>query len=262
MDENRPEKFTFYEIYATIIDGMKDEEAGRMIRRICSYMFGNGEIEEITDKRERYLWGNIAEELRETKEKELVGKTPKTLNKRMRHFTFPNNFYEAIELMDDRQSGAYIKAICRYMFRDEEPEKLPSPVDTYYMLARRKLGAEKERKKAGRKNGTVRDKEISVTKNSKPRAEDLTEKNTDERTQKYPSFEPPEGMPQESKASFGQREFAELYPEIRNNLYGEGKRLAEGIDWELLAEKLPESGYAESKDLYRILKHYREIIGK
>lgn len=35
MDENRLEKFTFYEIYATIIDEMKDEEAGRMIKRIC-----------------------------------------------------------------------------------------------------------------------------------------------------------------------------------------------------------------------------------
>lgn len=42
LDENRPEKFTFYEIYAAIMDGLKDDEAGRMIKIGNSCIGGRG----------------------------------------------------------------------------------------------------------------------------------------------------------------------------------------------------------------------------
>ena len=50
-------------------------------------------------------------------------------------------------------------------------------------------------------------------------------------------------------------------PHIKNNLYGDGLKLKEGIDWKLLDENLRNNeAFSNSTSLYHILSHYREIL--
>lgn len=229
MEENKLKQFTFYDFYADIIDNMKDDAAaGRMIKRICLYMFGDEEIGTIKDKLEKFLWSNLLDELQATKQIELAGKISKSRNSRMQHFTFPLNFYEAIELMNDEQSGQYIKAICHYMFKDEAPQGLSQPVSVYFSFAKRKLDTMKQRKYAGRK------KTIPAAVSTK----------------------------QNEIKTFGLTDFLAQYPNVKDDIYSSSRHIMEVIDWKLLAEKLPQSSYAECKSLYQITVHYTDIIGK
>lgn len=102
MEEKQLSQFTFYDFYAEILNGLKDEEAGRMARRICEYMFTDSIASLPVDDKERFYWGNLVDVLQEDKTIELSGKIPKGLNRTIRHFTFYENFYGAIKLMDEK----------------------------------------------------------------------------------------------------------------------------------------------------------------
>ena len=137
-------QFPFYDFYAEILSGLKDEEAGRMAKRMCKYMFSQEPPEEITDGKERFYWGNLVDVLEESKADLLNGKSATGLNRRMKHFTFQENFYDALQLLDDKQGGQYVNAICGYMFEDKSPTLKP-PIDSFFALAKRKLDLSKMR---------------------------------------------------------------------------------------------------------------------
>lgn len=139
---------TFYDLYWDLIKQSDDGAAGRLVRNICQYMFTNETVAEPQDDKESYFWSNIVDVLDEDKQCELSGKIPKTLNRKMRHFTFLDTYYKAIKLMTETESGQYVKAICDYMF-DGTERKLKSPVDAYFALAKRKLSLARTRKKVG-----------------------------------------------------------------------------------------------------------------
>lgn len=85
-----------------------------------------------------------------SKEAETSGRTLKTLNRQMRHFAFLETYYRAIDLMDDEQSGAYLKALCKYMFEGIETTELIPPADAYFALAKLKLSLSKKRSNAAK----------------------------------------------------------------------------------------------------------------
>ena len=227
MEQTRQNKqFPFYDFYAEILRGLTDEEAGRMTKRICAYMFTHDPVAEITDAKERFYWGNLVDVLEESKK----SATP---NRRMKHFGFQENFYDALQLLDDKQGGQYIKAICGYMFEDKTPMLKP-PVDNFFSLAKRKLDLSKLRRRVGSKGGNT--ERIPVTK-EQVRAAD-----------------------QYAAASIGMDGFLKRFPRVKNDIYKSSVHLTVGVDWTILADELPYSSYRDSTSLYQILSHYKEIV--
>ncbi len=195
-------------------------------------MFTDEKTVEPQDDKQDFIWSITEEYLRKTKAKETEGKAPKTFNAKFAHFAFDESYYKAIKLMTDEQSGAYIKAICGYMFDGEEPAKIKSPVTEYYELAKLKLNQSKARQNSGRKGGKAERKKVS-----------------DEEVAKTTS-----------KGNMTFAEFMESRPYIKNDIYEKSKHLLNGVDWyELdIALGICEK-YKTCTSLYQILTHREEI---
>ena len=234
MEQKQLKQFTFYDLYAELMDVLNDEERGKLLRRMCEFMFTDGEHKELTDKKIVFLWGNIIDYLEVDKQAQMNGKSI-CANRQMRHFTFYRNFYEAVELMEDKQAGQYIKAIYNYALNNAEPSKLSSPVDLYYTLAKRKLELSKVRSRIGKKGGKA--ERIPVT------------------TEQVNAIQP-EGL-----TSIGMDGFLKNNPQVKNDIYKSSMYLTEGIDWTMLDYGLPNSAYKDCKSLYQILTHNKEIVG-
>ena len=233
MEEKRLKQFTFYDLYYEALKGLPDEAAGRMAKNVCRFMFTNEEIPEPQDDRENFFWSNIKDVLEEDKRIESSGRQPKNLKSKMRHFTFCDTNYKALNLMSDAESGQYIKAICEYMFYGTE-RKLKPPVDMYFSFAKKKLELSRKRKSSGSKGGAttrvkVSDKEIS--------------KATEKKNQ-YVSFD----------------DFMAENPQIKNDLYASRMHLLDGVNWMKLDCGLEKSEYKDCDSLYRILMHKEEIM--
>lgn len=162
MEQKQLTQFTFYDLYWDLIKQSDDVAAGRLIQNICKYMFTDEPIAEPQDDKENYFWSNIVDVLDEDKQCELNGRIPKTLNRKMRHFTFLDTYYKAVKLMTEAESGQYVKAICDYIF-DGTERKLKPPVDAYFALVKRKLSLARTRKKVGAIGGKTDKSTPSVT---------------------------------------------------------------------------------------------------
>lgn len=216
-------QFPFYDFYAQILCALKDEEAGRLTKRMCAYMFSNESLADIEDNKERFYWGNLVDVLEESKGALQNGKAPSGFNRRMKHFTFQENFYDALCLLDEKQGGQYVKAICEYMFEDKTSTLKP-PVDSFFALAKRKLDLSKLRKRNGSRGGTAKQKRTP---------------------------EPPLDMDG----------FLRRQPQVKNDIYRSSMHLTEGVNWSLLNDRLPQSVCRDSTSLYQILIHYNDIVG-
>lgn len=234
MENKQRKQFTFYDLYAELMDVLNDEERGKLLRRMCEYMFTNGEQNELTDKKLIYLWGNIVDYLEADKQAQESGKSVRA-NRQMWHFTFYRNFYEAVELMEDKQVGQYVKAIYNYALNNAEPNKLSSPVDLYYTLAKRKLALSKVRSNIGKKGGKA--------------------------VRKLVTCEQVAAIQPSGLSSIGMDGFLKNNPHVKNDIYKSSMHLTEGIDWTMLDEELRISRYHDCKSLYQILTHYKEIVG-
>ena len=234
MEQKQLTQFTFYDLYWELIRQSDDASAGRLIRNICQYMFTSEEVHEPQDDKENFFWSNIVDLLEEDKQIEMLGKQPKNLNAKMRHFTFVDTYYKAIKLMTEIESGQYIKAICEYMFNGTE-SKLKSPVDAYFALAKRKLELSRTRKKVGSIGG-------------KQERIKLTDEAINKRTNKG-----------DYQVTFD--EFMSLHPNIQNDIFASHKNLLDGVDWGFLdlgLQNCPQ--YRDCTSLYQLLAHYKEII--
>ncbi|MDE7438993.1 MAG: hypothetical protein K2N23_00550 [Clostridia bacterium] len=234
MEQTQLKQFTFYDFYVELMDVLGDEERGKLLRRMCEYMFTDGEQKELTDKKLIYLWGNIVDYLEADKQAQLSGKSVRA-SRQMRHFTFHRNFYEAVELMEDKQAGQYVKAIYNYALNNAEPSKLSAPVDLYFALAKRKLQLSKVRSSIGKKGGNAERKLVTC--------------------EQVAAIQP-SGL-----SSIGMDGFLNNNPQVKNDIYKSSMHLTEGIDWTMLDEELPTSQYHDCKSLYQILTHYKEIVG-
>lgn len=227
-------KFTFYDLYAELMDTLTDEERGKLLRAMCAYAFENSPTA-LTDKKLVYLWGNIVDTLCVDKIAQESGRTPKGLNRQMKHFMFYRNFYEALPLMDDKQAGQFAKAIYTFALKEQEP-KLTSPVDTYYKLAKRKLQLSKTRSKVGQIGGNA------------PRVK-VTDEQINEQTR--------------SGIGIDFKGFMRLHPRVVNDLYASRQSLLNGVDWAWLDIGLGKSEeYRNCTSLYKILSHYNEITAQ
>lgn len=233
MEQKQLKQFTFYDFYAELMNVLNDDERGKLLRRMCEYMFVGGEQMELSDKKLIFLWGNIEDYLNADKEAQASGKTVRA-SRQMKHFTFYRNFYEAVELMEDKQAGQYIKAVYNYALNNAEPSKLVSPVDLYYTLAKRKLALSKVRSNIGKKGGN---------------------------TQRIPvTVEQVNAIQPRGLSSIGIEGFLKNNPQVKNDIYKSSMHLTEGIDWTALDDELPVSKYCDCKSLYQILTHYTEIV--
>ena len=233
MEEKRLKQFTFYDLYYEALKGLPDEVAGRTAKNICTFMFTDETVTAPQNDKENFFWSSIVDVLEEDKWIESGGRQPKNLKSKMRHFTFCDTYYKALNLMSDAESGQYIKAICEYMFFGTE-RKLKPPVDMYFNFAKRKLELSRKRKSSGGKGGSKA--RVKVT--------DADIARETERCGQYISFE----------------EFMKSNPKIKNDLYESRRHLLNGVDWLKLNCGLERSAYKNSTSLYQILTHKEEIM--
>lgn len=179
MEQEQLKQFTFYELYADILNGLNDVDAGKFAKRICEYEFENAEPNDAMTDKEVFYWSNISDMLAEVKAIEMQGKIPKKYNLRAKHFTFYDTYYNAMKLLNDRQSGAFVKAICDYMFGGVTPNFNDKTMQGYFNLCKRKMDISKQRKSVGTSGGSAKRK-------PKKQSETATETMTyDEFRQKY-----------------------------------------------------------------------------
>ena len=234
MEKKQLTQFTFFDLYWELLKQLENEAAGRFASNICTFMFTDEDVPAPEDDRENYFWSNIIDVLDEDKRIEQEGKIPKTLNKKMRHFTFLNTYYKAFKLMTVEECGAYIKAICSYMFDGVEMKLKPS-LQGYFALAKRTLKLSQTRRKVGERGGTAKRKPAPKTE--------------------------PTPQPITVEKPFTFEDFMRSNPYVRDDLFGNGRWLMENVDWMLLDKclKLNEV-FKGSASLYHILTHYREIL--
>ncbi len=226
--------FTFYDLYWKLIKNVDDTTAGRLAKAICMYVFCDENATPFEDATEAFIWSNIEDILERTKQLEAAGKTPKSYNKKMAHVAFLDSYFKAMKLMTDEQSGAYLKALCGYMFDGIEPKKLKPPVDTYYDLAKTKLALSKVRIMSGQKGGKA--ERVKVTD------EQINEQTDNGHCVTF-------------------KEFMRLHPNVQNDLYASRQHLLKGVDWALLdigLDKHPE--FKKCNNLYQLLAHRKEIL--
>ncbi len=228
-------RFTFYALYWKLIRNVDNKSAGRLARAMCKYEFCDELPTSFEDDAEAFVWSNIEDILAKVKQLETAGKTPKSYNKKIAHFAFSDAYYKAIKLMSDEDGGAYIKALCGYMFEGKEPKKLKPPVDMYYDLAKTKLELSKIRIVSGQKGGKAEKVKLSD--------EQINE------------------VTKRSGAIITFDEFMKLHPHIKNDLYASGKSLLNGVEWGFLDMALSDcKEYKNCTSLYKILTHYKEIM--
>lgn len=117
--------------------------------------------------------------LTEVKEAERGGKSLKKYNLRSEHFTFYETYFEAMKLLNGNNLGAFVKAICGYMFRGEEAQFKDKEVQGYFNLCKRKMDISRKRKSGGSRGGkakhgadkTQESAEKETGEQSKPRKE-------------------------------------------------------------------------------------------
>ena len=246
-------QFTFYKLYSDILDGMNDTDAGKFAMRICEYEFEDKQPKEELSGKERFYWNNISDMLAEVKEAESSGKSLKKFNLRSEYFTFNETYFDAMKLLKGGDFGAFVKAICAYMFRGEEVQFKDKEIQGYYNLCKLKMDISKKRKSCGSRGGKAK---CGVTK-IKERAE--------QETDKQPVTHP--DMPQitsveelsEPKEDMTYEQFRKDYPDIQGNLYGASERYITELDWADVAAKFEEDeGLNKVRNIYYLARNYEQ----
>ena len=232
--EKKLTRFTFYDMYWNVIKNAKDEEIGRFIKAVCAFVFDNVPMAPPKSAQEDYYQSCILSELEEVKRLEAQGKVPKKYNQKMLHFAFLDVYYKAIKLMNDEDSGAYLKALCSYAFNGKQTSKLKPPVDGYFEFAKLKLELSKIRATSGKKGG-------------KSERVKVTDEEIDSKTEKLEFI-------------LSYEDFMKAHPHIVNDLYQSNKHLLNGItDWTPIDVGLDYSAYKNCKSLTKILENRKEI---
>ena len=234
MEQEKLKQFTFYELYADILNGLNDVDAGKFAKRICEYEFENAEPTDVMTDKEVFYWSNISDMLAEVKGIEQQGKMPKKYNLRAKHFTFYDTYFNAMKLLNDRQCGMFVKAICEYMFGGIMPNFNDKTMQGYFNLCKRKMDISKQRKSVGTSGGNAK-------KNSKKETE----------VEKIPA------------KTIIYEEFRRKYPEIQGELYGSAERYKTALDWTEVATKLKtDMDLQIETNIYRLTQKYVQRYGE
>ena len=235
------EQFTFYEWYADILQSMDDISAGKLANCICAYEFEDREpMEQLSDK-EDFYWSNIAGILKEVKETESIGKIPKKYNLQSKHFTFYKTYYKAMKLMNTRKQGIFVKAICAYMFGNEEPKFEDGTMQGYFTLCKRKLDVSKKRKSSGQRGGAQKKKVCAVP---------LTEEAVSE-------FQRTEMVVLPKILTY--EDFRNAYPDIQGSLFGSAERYKMDLDWGDVAAKYDADEELKNvRNIFQLVRRYEQ----
>lgn len=234
MEQKQLKQFTFYDLYADIVNGLNDVDAGKFAKRICEYEFENTEPTDVMTDKEVFYWSNISDMLSEVKEIEVQGKMPKKYNLRAKHFTFYDTYFNAMKLLNDRQCGMFVKAICEYMFGDATPNFNDKTMQGYFNLCKRKMDISKQRKSVGTSGGNAKKKPNKETEEGKIPAEIMT-----------------------------YEQFRQKYIEIQGELYGSAERYKTALDWTDVAAKVERDMDLQSEaNIYRLTQKYVQRYGE
>ena len=234
MEQEKLKQFTFYELYAEILNSLNDVDAGKFAKRICEYEFENAEPTDTMTDKEVFYWSNISDMLAEVKEIEMQGKIPKKYNLRAKHFTFYDTYFNAMKLLNDRQCGMFVKAICEYMFVGIVPDFNDKTMQGYFNLCKRKMDISKQRKSVGTSGGNAKKKLRKKTEAEKIPAETIT-----------------------------YEEFRRRYSEIQGELYGSAERYKTALDWADVAAKMEADIDLQSEtNIYRLTQKYAQRYGE
>lgn len=250
-------QFTFYDIYADILNSMTDTQAGKLAKRICAYEFGNAEpTDKMTDE-ENFYWENISEMLREVKAVEIAGKSPKKYNLKSKHFPFHSLYYKAMKLMDNTKCGAFVKGICRYMLHDEQPDFKDTKTAGYFNLCRRQMDMSKQKKAAGSKGGKTK----STDKKSEVKPTEYSEEMSPTPT------DMPQLTPAEEQSNPTQRmtyeQFRNSHTDIQGMLYGTSEKYITTLDWTDVAEKFEiDEELNKVRNIYYLARKYEQKYGE
>lgn len=235
------EQFTFYELYADILQSMDDVSAAKFANCICAYEFDDNEpVEELSDK-ENFYWSNIADILKEVKETESAGKVPKKLNLQSRHFTFYETYYNAMKLLNVRKRGVFVKAICSYMFGNEEPRFADKAMQGYFNLCKRKMDLSKKRKASGRTGGVQKKRIFAVSS-----IEDST-----------PT---PQGIQADaSQGKLTYEDFRAAHSDIQGILFGAAERYKLELNWsDVAAKRAADEELKNERNIFRLVRRYEQ----
>ena len=235
------EQFTFYEWYADILQSMDDISAGKLANCICAYEFEDREpMEQLSDK-EDFYWSNIAGILKEVKETESIGKIPKKDNLQSKHITFYETYYKAMKLMNIKKQGIFVKAICAYMFGNEEPKFEDGTMQGYFTLCKRKMDVSKKRKSSGRRGGAQKKKICTAS---------LTEETVSE-VQRTETVTSPKILTYE--------DFRNAYPDIQGSLFCSAERYKTDLDWGDVAAKYDADEELKNvRNIFQLVRRYEQ----
>lgn len=255
MDNNKIDKFTFYELYADILQGLDDASAGKLASYICEYEFADTKPAdgEMTDK-ENFYWSNISDILKEVKETECAGKIPKKYNLQSEHFTFYETYYNAMKLMNKKKRGTFIKAICAYMFENEEPKFEDKTIQGYFNLCKRKMDLSKKRKtsasrgKSSRSSASTAKDECKVLEVEEQQPVPFTEEQIEPIPRKELTYS----------------DFRKAYLDIQGNLFGMAERYITTLDWTDVATKVEtDEELQKERNIFCLVKTYiRKYVQK
>ena len=246
-------QFTFYKLYLDILDGMNDTDAGKFAMRICEYEFEDKQPEEELSGKERFYWNNISDMLAEVKEAESSGKSLKRYNLRSEHFTFYETYFDAMKLLKGNELGAFVKAICAYMFRSEEVQFKEKEIQGYYNLCKLKMDISKKRKSSGSSGGKAKCGTSKIEANAiqETDKQPVTPQDMPKITQVREHAKPQESMIYE--------QFRKAYPDVQGNLYGASERYINALDWADVAAKFEEDeGLNKVRNIYYLARNYEQ----
>lgn len=234
-------QFTFYKLYSDILDGMNDTDAGKFAMRICEYEFEDKLPEKELNDKERFYWNNIVDMLAEVKEAESNGRSLKRYNLRSEHFTFYETYFDAMKLLKGNELGAFIKAICGYMFQGTELRFKDVSIQGYFNICRLKMDTSKKRKNSGSKGGISKKRKIpsvetdSISKNDFPTQESSAE--------------------EVSALPLTYEQFRSAHHDLQGDLFGNAERYKTTLDWSDVAAKLKaETDLQNECDIYRLIR--------
>ena len=250
-------QFTFYKLYSDILDGMNDTDAGKFAMRICEYEFEDKRPEEELSGKERFYWSNISDMLAEVKEAENSGKSLKKFNLRSEHFTFYETYFDAMKLLKGNELGAFVKAICAYMFRGEEVQFKDKEIQGYYNLCKLKMDISKKRKDSGSRGGKAKYGTIKIE------ASAMLETDKQSVTPRNMSQVTPVEELSESKEDMTYEQFRRAYPDIQGNLYGASERYITDLDWADVAAKFEaDKELNKVRNIYYLARGYEQRYGQ
>ena len=140
-----------------------------------------------------------------------------------------------------RKQGIFVKAICAYMFGNEEPKFEDGAMQGYFTLCKRKLDVSKKRKSSGQRGGAQKKKVCAVP---------LTEEAVSE-------FQRTEMVVSSKIQTY--EDFRNAYPHIEGSLFGSAERYKTDLDWGDVAAKYDADEELKNvRNIFQLVRRYEQ----